>query len=70
VFPGGCFFVSAAAEFGSRPGPVREEVAGANLTYVLHDDPALLARARQAVRALLASPDRTTADPASVTPSG
>lgn len=101
---GGCFFVSAAAEFGSRPGPVREEVAaaqrdwtgllravaararqigelpahtdpdqlafqlasllaGANLTYVLHDDPALLARARQAVRALLASPDRTLRDP-------
>jgi AcrR family transcriptional regulator len=98
VFPGGCFFVSAAAEFGSRPGPVREEVAaaqrdwagllqavaerardagelpvradpgqiafqlasllaGANLSYVLHDDPALLSRARQAVDALLASPD-------------
>ena len=101
VFPGGCFFVSAAAEFGSRPGPVREEVAaaqrdwagllravavrardagelpahtdpdqltfqltallaGANLSYVLHDDPVLLARARQAVHALLASPERDT----------
>lgn len=29
VFPGGCFFVSAAAEFGSRSGPVRDEVATA-----------------------------------------
>jgi AcrR family transcriptional regulator len=102
VFPGGCFFVSAAAEFGSRPGPVREEVAaaqrdwagllqaiaararhngelpahtdpdqlafqlasllaGANLTYVLHDEPALLDRARQAVRTLLADPGPDTA---------
>jgi AcrR family transcriptional regulator len=98
VFPGGCFFVSAAAEFGARPGPVRQEVAaaqrdwaqllqsvatrardtgelpahtdpgqlgfqlasllaGANLTYVLHDDPVLLDRARQAVHTLLASPE-------------
>lgn len=27
VFPGGCFFYSAAAEFDSRPGPVRDEIA-------------------------------------------
>jgi AcrR family transcriptional regulator len=27
VFPGGCFFAAAAAEVGSRPGPVRESVA-------------------------------------------
>jgi AcrR family transcriptional regulator len=27
VFPGGCFFVSAAAEFDTHPGPVKEEVA-------------------------------------------
>lgn len=27
VFPGGCFFYSAAAEFDSRPGHVRDEVA-------------------------------------------
>lgn len=101
VFPGGCFFVSAAAEFGSRPGPVRQQVAaaqrdwagllravtarardagelpartdpdqlafqltallaGANLSYVLHDDPVLLARARQAVHALLAGPEQDT----------
>lgn len=90
VFPGGCFFVSAAAEFGIRPGPVHDAIAaaqrewtellsdeaeaavmegtlasstdptqlafqlgavlaGANLTFVLHNDPALLQRARSAV---------------------
>jgi AcrR family transcriptional regulator len=27
VFPGGCFFVSASAEIGSRPGRVHDEVA-------------------------------------------
>ncbi|MFI5860385.1 TetR/AcrR family transcriptional regulator [Streptomyces sp. NPDC051546] len=27
VFPGGCFFYSASAEFDSRPGPVRDEIA-------------------------------------------
>ncbi|HVN49825.1 MAG TPA: TetR/AcrR family transcriptional regulator [Acidimicrobiales bacterium] len=27
VFPGGCFFVGAAAELGSRPGRVHDEVA-------------------------------------------
>src|SRR5687767_316977 len=26
VFPGGCFFVSAAAEFDTQPGPVKEHV--------------------------------------------
>lgn len=29
VFPGGCFFAAAAAEFDSRPGPVRDRVAQA-----------------------------------------
>jgi len=27
VFPGGCFFASAAAEFDTHPGPVKEQVA-------------------------------------------
>jgi AcrR family transcriptional regulator len=27
VFPGGCFFVSAATEFDTHPGPVKEQVA-------------------------------------------
>ena len=26
VFPGGCFFASASAEFNNRPGPVRDRV--------------------------------------------
>lgn len=30
VFPGGCFFASAAAEFDTHPGPVRERI---NQTY-------------------------------------
>lgn len=28
VFPGGCFFVSASAEFDTRPGPVLDQVNG------------------------------------------
>jgi AcrR family transcriptional regulator len=28
VFPGGCFFASAAAELDTHPGPVRDRVAG------------------------------------------
>lgn len=27
VFPGGCFFYAASAEFDSRPGPVHDEIA-------------------------------------------
>jgi AcrR family transcriptional regulator len=27
VFPGGCFFSAAAAEVGTRPGPVRDSIA-------------------------------------------
>ncbi len=29
VFPGGCFFASAAAELDTHPGPVKERLAGA-----------------------------------------
>ncbi|MCX5193400.1 TetR/AcrR family transcriptional regulator [Streptomyces sp. NBC_00249] len=29
VFPGGCFFYAVSAEFDARPGPVRDEIAGA-----------------------------------------
>ena len=28
VFPGGCFFSAAAADVGTRPGPVRDAIAG------------------------------------------
>jgi AcrR family transcriptional regulator len=89
--PGGCFFAGAALEMGTRPGPVKEAVAGfqsgfvdlikgfvataieqgelpagedperlafelngiilaADTNFVLHDDPAVLALARQVVR--------------------
>ncbi len=29
VFPGGCFFAAAVADFDSKPGPVRDAIAGA-----------------------------------------
>ena len=34
VFPGGCFFASAALEMGTRPGPVKEAVAGFQTAFV------------------------------------
>jgi AcrR family transcriptional regulator len=94
VFPGGCFFVSASAEVGGRPGRVHDEVAriqqqwrdllgheatvavgrgelpsdtdpqqlafelgvilaGTNIVSVLHDDLAVIGRARSAVESRL-----------------
>jgi AcrR family transcriptional regulator len=96
VFPGGCFFVSAAAEVGGRPGRVHDEVAhiqqqwrdllgreasvaadrgelpvdmdpqqlafelgvilaGTNIVSVLHDDLAVIGRARSAVKSRLSN---------------
>jgi AcrR family transcriptional regulator len=34
TFPGGCFFASAALEMGTRPGPVKEAVAGFQSGFV------------------------------------
>lgn len=34
VFPGGCFFAAAAAEFGTRPGTVREAVAAQQRDWI------------------------------------
>jgi AcrR family transcriptional regulator len=34
VFPGGCFFASVGAELDTRPGPVRERVAGVSRTWM------------------------------------
>jgi AcrR family transcriptional regulator len=34
VFPGGCFFAAAAAEVGSRPGPVRDAVAAQQSDWI------------------------------------
>jgi AcrR family transcriptional regulator len=34
VFPGGCFFASAAAEFDTHPGPVKERIAEFQRTWM------------------------------------
>lgn len=34
VFPGGCFWASASAEFDGRPGPVNEAVKGGTAAWV------------------------------------
>jgi AcrR family transcriptional regulator len=47
VFPGGCFFTAAAAEFDDRPGRVRDEIVG--LTSVWDRD--LYRQTRLAVQA-------------------
>ena len=36
TFPGGCFFAGAALEIGARPGPVHEQVAAFQRTFVTH----------------------------------
>jgi AcrR family transcriptional regulator len=53
VFPGGCFWAAASAEFDGRPGPVRDAVSGASAAWLGElerqaraagaDDPAQLA---------------------------
>ena len=45
-FRGGCFFFATSAEFGSRPGPVRERLAALNRTWLRE----LERQARVAVR--------------------
>ncbi len=45
-FRGGCFFFATSAEFGSRPGPVRERLASLNRTWLRE----LERQARVAVR--------------------
>lgn len=35
VFRGGCFFAAAAAEFDSRPGPVRDEIASLSKAWLI-----------------------------------
>lgn len=36
VFPGGCFFYAVAAEFGSRPGPIRDAIVAARVEWTAH----------------------------------
>src|SRR3984893_3143683 len=35
VFRGGCFFAAASAEFDSRPGPVRDEIAALTKAWLV-----------------------------------
>ncbi len=99
VFPGGCFFSAAAADVGTRAGPVRDAIAtqqrewlavlerlareaielgelnpdtdpaqlafelkallvAANTSFILLDDAAAFARARQAIDERLQTPNR------------
>jgi AcrR family transcriptional regulator len=53
VFRGGCFFAAAAAEFDSRPGPVRDEVAALSKAWLtaLRDEIAYAQRANELNRA-------------------
>ncbi len=59
VFPGGCFFYSAAAEFDSRPGPVRDEIARARADWAHHME-------QQLREAALAGAFREDAEPVDV----
>jgi AcrR family transcriptional regulator len=57
VFPGGCFFSAAAAEVGTRPGPVRDSIASQQRDWV-----ALLERLSAEAKELRELPSDT--DPA------
>jgi AcrR family transcriptional regulator len=46
VFPGGCFFLSVAAEFDARPGRVRDEVARARRDWLATYEGAVAAAQR------------------------
>jgi AcrR family transcriptional regulator len=49
VFRGGCFFAAASAEFDSRPGPVRDQIAELTQTWMvaLEDEVAVAISNRQ-----------------------
>jgi AcrR family transcriptional regulator len=49
VFRGGCFFAAASAEFDSRPGPVRNEIASLTKAWLiaLQDEIAFASSAKQ-----------------------
>src|SRR5215831_5551426 len=49
VFRGGCFFAAASAEFDSRPGPVRDEIASLTKAWLiaLQDEIAFARSAKQ-----------------------
>ncbi len=54
VFPGGCFFASAAAELSTQPGPVREQIAESYRVWI-----ASLEEQAERARALGEIPDDT-----------
>jgi AcrR family transcriptional regulator len=52
VFRGGCFFAAASAEFDSRHGPVRDEIASLTKTWLVAlQDEIAFARSSKAMRA-------------------
>jgi AcrR family transcriptional regulator len=52
VFRGGCFFAAASAEFDSRPGPVRDEIAVLTKSWLVAlQDEIAFARAAKQIRA-------------------
>jgi AcrR family transcriptional regulator len=52
VFRGGCFFAAASAEFDSRPGPVRDEIAALTKSWLVAlQDEIGIARSAKQIRA-------------------
>lgn len=52
VFRGGCFFAAASAEFDSRPGPVRDEIASLTKAWLIAlQDEIAFARSAEQVKA-------------------
>ena len=49
IFRGGCFFAAASAEFDSRPGPIRDEIASLTKAWLdaLQDEIAYAIRAKE-----------------------
>ena len=58
VFPGGCFFTSAATEFDTRPGPVRERVAAFVAGWVGELRASIVAAQENGELAMGADPDQ------------
>jgi AcrR family transcriptional regulator len=52
VFRGGCFFAAASAEYDSRPGPVRDEIASLTKAWLVGLEREIdFARSRKVIRA-------------------
>jgi AcrR family transcriptional regulator len=52
VFRGGCFFAAASAEYDSRPGPVRDEIASLTKAWLVALEREIgIARSRKEIRA-------------------